>query len=69
MAIENGEWVMRGLRWDDPYRIRSWQELIRWIDEIGFLPLFRNEIDGFPAEEHTSDRYWWSGDPEQDPWE
>ena len=28
MAIENGEWVMRGLRWDDPYRIRSWQELI-----------------------------------------
>ena len=69
MAIENGEWVMRGLRWDDPYRIRSWQELIRWIDEIGFLPLFRNEIDGFSAEEHTSDRYWWSGDPEQDPWE
>ena len=60
---------MRGLRWDDPYRIRSWQELIRWIDEIGFLPLFRNEIDGFSAEEHTSDRYWWSGDPEQDPWE
>lgn len=69
MAIENGEWVMRGLRWDDPYRIRSWQELIHWIDEIGFLPLFRNEIDGFSAEEHTSDRYWWSGDPEQDPWE
>ena len=69
MAVENGEWIMRGLRWDDPARIRSWQELIHWIDEIGFLPLFRNEIDGFSAEEHTSDRYWWSGDPEQDPWE
>lgn len=69
MAIENGEWIMRGLRWDDPCRIRSWQELILWIDEIGFLPLFKNEIDGFSAEEHTSNLYWWSGDPEQDPWE
>ena len=69
MAIENGAWIMRGLGWDDPCRIRSWQELIRWIDEIGFLPLFKNEINGFSAEEHTSDLYWWSGDPEQDPWE
>ena len=69
MAIENGQWIMRGLRWDDPFRIRSWQDLICWIDEIGFLPLFKNEIDGFSAEEHTSDLYWWSGDPEQDPWE
>ena len=48
---------------------RSWQELIHWIDEVGFLPLFKNEINGFSAEEHTSDLYWWSGDPEQDPWE
>lgn len=69
MAIECGEWVMRGLAWDDPYRLRSWQDLIRWIDEIGFLPLFKNEIDGFSAEEHTSGLYWRSGDPEQDPWE
>jgi len=28
MSIENGEWIMRGLDWDNPYRIRSWQELI-----------------------------------------
>ena len=69
MALENGEWIMRGLRWDDPGRIRSWQELIRWIDEVGFLPLFKNEIPGFSVEEHTSNLYWWSGDPEQDPWE
>lgn len=69
MAIENGEWIMRGLRMDDPNRIRSWQELIQWINEIGFLPLFKNEISGFSVEEHTSDLYWWSGDPEQDPWE
>lgn len=69
MAVENGVWIMRGLDWDDPGRIRSWQELADWIDEVGFLPLFKNEIDGFSAEEHTSDLYWWSGDAEQDPWE
>ena len=69
MAKENGAWIMRGLDWDDPARIQSWQELIDWVDEVGFLPLFRNEADGFSAEENTSDLYWWSGDPEQDPWE
>ena len=69
MAIENGVWIMRGLSWDNPARIRSWQELIDWIDQVGFLPLFKNEIDGFSAEEHTSDLYWWSGVSEQDPWE
>ena len=51
MAIENGEWIMRGLDWDDPARIQSWEELIDWIDEIGFLPLFKNEVDGFSVEE------------------
>lgn len=69
MAVENGEWTMRGLSWNDPCRIRSWQELINWVNEVGFLPLFKNEVDGFSAEEHTSSRYWWTGDPEQDPWE
>lgn len=29
---------------------------------IGFLPFFKNEIEGFSAEEHTSNRYWWTGD-------
>ena len=28
VAIENGEWIMRGLEWDDPARIQSWEELI-----------------------------------------
>ncbi len=68
MANENGEWIMHGLAWDDPYRIRSYRELIAWINEIGFLPLFKNEIDGFSAEEHTSNLFWWTDDPEQDPW-
>ena len=69
VAIENGEWIMRGLDWDDPARIQSWEELIDWIDEIGFLPLFKNEVDGFSVEENTADLFWWTGDPEQDPWE
>lgn len=59
---------MYGMDWDDPYRIRSWRELIDWINEIGFLPLFKNEIEGFSVEEHTSNLFWWTGDPEQDPW-
>ena len=42
MAFENGEWVMRGLSWNDPYRIRTWKELVRWVNEAGFLPLFAN---------------------------
>ena len=45
MAVENGVWTMYGMDWDDPYRIRSCRELINWINEIGFLPFFKNEIE------------------------
>ena len=37
----------------------------RW----GFLPLFRNGINGFSAEERTCPQDWWSGDVNRDPWE
>lgn len=69
MATENGQWIMRGMDWNDPFRIRTWQELVRWIDEVGFLPLFANHIPGFSAEEHVSPDFWWTGNREQDPWE
>ena len=69
MANESGVWIMRGLDWNNPYRIRTWQELINWINEIGFLPLFANNVAGFSAEEHVSPNFWWTGDKEQDPWE
>ena len=59
---------MRGLEWDNPYRIRTWKELIHWVNEVGFLPLFANEIEGFSAEEHVSPNFWWTENPEQDPW-
>ena len=69
MANESGEWVIHGMDWDNPLRIHTWHELIDRINEIGFLPLFKNEVEGFSAEESASDLYWWSGDTEQDPWE
>lgn len=69
MANEGGEWIMRGLEWNNPYRIRSWKELVNWINEVGFLPLFANEVEGFSAEEHVSPDYWWTGIIKEDPWE
>ncbi|MCR5733674.1 MAG: hypothetical protein K6G22_03610 [Lachnospiraceae bacterium] len=69
MAVEDGVWIMRGLSWNDPYRIRTWKELINWINEIGFLPLFAGEVEGFSAEEHVSPDYWWTGIKDEDPWE
>ncbi len=69
MAVENGVWIMQGLDWNDPLRIRTWQELIAYIDEVGFLPLFANEVPGFSVEEHVSPDYWWTGITEEDPWE
>ena len=69
MLVENGEWIIHGLAWDDPYRIRSPKELLNWINEVGFLPLFANEVEGFSAEEHVSPDYWWTGIREEDPWE
>lgn len=69
MAIENGEWIINGVEWDDPNRIKSPWELIDYVNQVGFLPLFENEIKGFSAEERTSPKYWWSGDAEHDPWE
>ena len=69
MDVENGVWIMRGLSQDDPGCIPGWRALMGWIDQVGFLPLFQNEIEGFSVEEHTAARGWWSGDPERDPWE
>ncbi|MCR4923516.1 MAG: hypothetical protein K5931_05850 [Lachnospiraceae bacterium] len=62
-------WIMKGLDWNSSYRIRNWQELVNWVDEVGFLPLFANEVEGFSAEEHVSPNYWWTGIREEDPWE
>lgn len=69
MAVENGEWILHGMDWDSRERIRSWRELTDYVEQVGFLPLFKNEVDGFSVEEKTSPLFWWTGDPKQDPWE
>ena len=63
------DWTMKGLSWDNPLRIRSAADLTSWIQEIGFLPFFANEITGFSAEEHVAADAWWTGNKATDPWE
>lgn len=69
MGNESGTWIMYGVDWDDPECIHSVEEAIEYINEIGFLPLFKNDIPGFSLEERTVPEYWWSGNVEVDPWE
>lgn len=68
MGNESGEWIMHGMKWDNPECIHSVDEAIKYINEFGFLPLFKNDIDGFSLEERTVPEYWWSDNPEIDPW-
>lgn len=68
MGNEGGTWIMYGVDWDDPECIHTVGEAIKYIDEIGFLPLFKNDIPGFSLEERTVPEYWWSEDSEHDPW-
>lgn len=69
MGNEAGEWIMRGLQWNDPRCIHTVDEAIEYIESVGFLPLFKNDVDGFSLEERTFAEYWWSGNRERDPWE
>lgn len=68
MPNESGSWIMYGVDEADPYCIHTVEELMDYIDEIGFLPLFKNEIPGFSVEERTVPAYWWSDDAKRDPW-
>ena len=63
------DWTMKGLDWDNPLRIRTAAELTAWVQEIGFLPFFANEVTGFSAEEHVASNAWWTGNKATDPWE
>lgn len=60
---------MHGLRPDDPGCIHTPEQLLRVINEVGFLPLFANGIPGFSVEERTVPDYWWTGNEKRDPWE
>ena len=69
MAKENGTWIIRGLKLENPACLKTPEELACYIRQVGFLPLFANSIPGFSVEEHTASRFWWSGVTEHDPWE
>lgn len=68
MENEEGSWVVKGLREDGPGCLHTIEELIDYVNQVGFLPLFANEIPGFSVEEHTLRKDWWSGDVLVDPW-
>ena len=68
MICENGTWIVCGVDWDDPECIHTVDEAIEYINKVGFLPLFKNEILGFSLEERTVPEYWWCEDPKVDPW-
>lgn len=68
MGNESGTWVMYGVDWNDPECIHTVEEATEYINRIGFLPLFKNDIPGFSLEERTVPEYWWSEDVDKDPW-
>lgn len=69
MSVENGTWIMCGVNWDHPECIHTVEELENYINDIGFLPLFANDVAGFSVEEWTEPNCWWCGDKNVDPWE
>ena len=69
MVTIDGKWVMEGLDRNDARRIKSSKELSDFINDIGFLPLFKSNIEGFSVEELTTANSWWAGKSEEDPWE
>lgn len=69
MGNESGTWIMYGVEWDDPECLHTVKDAIKFINDVGFLPLFKNGIPGFSLEERTVPEFWWSGDTKVDPWE
>lgn len=39
--------------------IRSNEDVVRYVDEVGFLPFFKNHIEGFSLEEIVELEYWY----------
>ena len=68
MSVVNGEFVILGLPENSPYCIHSADELVSYINEIGFLPLFGNEIPGLSVEERTPAAWWFTDNDKLDPW-
>lgn len=69
MITIDGKWIMEGLSRSASRRIKTSQELVDYVNEVGFLPLFKNSVKGFSVEEMTASDSWWAGVPGEDPWE
>ena len=69
MRTEDGKWILTGANKDAPDCIHTVDEAINYINKLGFLPLFQNDLPGFSLEEHTISNDWWTGDISIDPWE
>ncbi len=68
MVEIDGKWIMEGLTLEDDSRIKTSKELTDFINELGFLPLFKNSVKGFSVEEITAAQGWFGDDPSIDPW-
>ena len=44
--------------------IRTKEDLVGLVRELGFLPFFTNEVPGFSIEENVSPSAWYGGDRE-----
>lgn len=43
------------------FTIRSKKDIIDAVERFGFLPYFRNSVEGFSIEEHIRPEYWFGG--------
>ncbi len=64
----DGKWTIFGCEADDPKCLHTVEEAIAYINEVGFLPFFSNDIPGFSLEERTVSENWWGDEPLKDPW-
>ena len=49
--------------------LKTADDLLELLRQVGFLPLFAGGMAGFSVEERTLSYSWWSGDSQSDPWE
>lgn len=47
MGNEAGEWIIHGVKWNDPKCIQDVDEAVEYINRVGFLPLLRTRFRGF----------------------
>ncbi|MDD5934948.1 MAG: hypothetical protein PUC65_05170 [Clostridiales bacterium] len=68
MIEEHGKWIMCGHDLFEEAPLKNHAQIREYIHEVGFVPLFKNEIPGFSIEEHSYNGGWWGEDPNLDPW-